>query len=238
MDAAGFNMAELARRSGVNYDSINKYVNGGVDQPRGNNLAMLAMALGVDEIWLRDGVQIVATNGERKRGTAQKEVVDSFVQSRILELDFRGGSGGGGMDSHTFNRPAGRGIAVDSDAVSAEWGIPTQYVRGQLRINPANAWIVEIYGDSMYDPANPGAPGSLFPTDRVIVDTGDTRPSPPGAFAVWDGVGLVVKLVEVLPNTEPAMIRLSSRNPAYRAYEVASDEGRIIGRVRGRISAM
>ena len=102
----------------------------------------------------------------------------------------------------------------------------------------SDAWIVEVAGDSGYDPHNPHAPGSVFPGDRVIIDTADRRPSPPGPFAVFDGIGLVVKLVEVVPQTDPVRLRLSSRNPSYQPYEVIEGEAHIIGRVRGRISAM
>lgn len=54
--ALGMSVAELARKSGVNYDSVNKYLRGDTDQPRGNNLDKLASAVGVSKIWLRDGV--------------------------------------------------------------------------------------------------------------------------------------------------------------------------------------
>lgn len=48
--------AELARKSGVSYDSVVKYLAGGVDNPRGDTLRRLAGALNVGELWLKDGV--------------------------------------------------------------------------------------------------------------------------------------------------------------------------------------
>lgn len=238
MDRKGWDMAELSRRSGINYDSINKYQRGEVDNPRGNTLSVLAKTLGVEEIWLRDGISVASENTSHFRRNAKKVALENSGEARILEVDLRAGSGGGGMDSLNLNKTIDGGIIVSDDAISAEWGIPSAFLRGQLRVNPDKAWIVEIYGDSMYDPNNPGAPGSLFPGDRVIVDASDIRPSPPGAFAVWDGIGLVVKLVEVVARSEPPALRLSSRNPSYRPYEVTDEEARVIGRVRGRISAM
>ncbi len=44
---SGWSKAELARRSGVNYDSLNKVLSGKVDQPRGDTLPRLTKALGV-----------------------------------------------------------------------------------------------------------------------------------------------------------------------------------------------
>jgi len=156
---------------------------------------------------------------------------------RVYELDVRAGAGSSGVAAFAENVTR-NGVTVSKDVVSAEWSIPADYLNGELRIGADKAWIVEVFGDSGYEPTNPGAPGSLFPGDRVIIDTSDTRPSPPGAFAVYDGVGLVIKQVEVIVSTDPVRLRLTSRNPAYEPYEVTVEEARIIGRVRGRISAM
>jgi len=47
---SGWSKTELARRSGVNYDSLNKYLSGKVEQPRGDSLPRLARALGVSNL--------------------------------------------------------------------------------------------------------------------------------------------------------------------------------------------
>lgn len=155
----------------------------------------------------------------------------------VPEIEVKAGAGGGGgLDPIAFNVTEGSSV-VSSDFVRDYWGIPQSYLVGELRIRDNRARILEVYGDSMYDPSNPGAPGSLFPGDRVLVDTGDTVPSPPGHFAVWDGLGVVVKQVDVV-RAEPVRLRLSSRNPAYSPYEVGAEEARILGRVRVRISAV
>ncbi len=44
---SGWSKAELARRSGVNYDSLNKLLSGKVEHPRGDTLPRLTRALGV-----------------------------------------------------------------------------------------------------------------------------------------------------------------------------------------------
>lgn len=55
-EATGWKKAELARRSGVSYDNVIKYLSGAVDQPRGDTLAKLAAALSVDPLWLEKGI--------------------------------------------------------------------------------------------------------------------------------------------------------------------------------------
>lgn len=155
----------------------------------------------------------------------------------IREVDVRAGAGGGGIgELMTISDSAG--ISIAADAIRDIWQMPDSFMRDTLRVDTAKAWIVEINGDSGYDPMNSNAPGSLFPGDRVIIDTADRRPSPPGPFAVYDGFGLVIKQVEFVHQSDPPRIRLSSRNPSYSPYEIVEGEGHIIGRVRGRISAM
>ena len=50
LQRSGWSKSELARRSGVNYDSLNKYLAGKVEQPRGDSLPRLARALGVGDL--------------------------------------------------------------------------------------------------------------------------------------------------------------------------------------------
>ena len=68
----------------------------------------------------------------------------------------------------------------------------------------------------------------------MLVDTSDRRPSPPGPFIVWDGFGVVLKRVEMVPYSDPPMVRLLSRNEAYDTYERPLDEVVINGRVIGK----
>lgn len=58
MTELGWSKAELSRRSGVPYDSVNKYLRGDTDNPRGPILKKLADAIGKSVLWLRDGIDI------------------------------------------------------------------------------------------------------------------------------------------------------------------------------------
>ncbi len=49
----GWSQRELARRAGLNEQKVYKYLQGKVDQPRGDTLLRLADTLGVTESWLR-----------------------------------------------------------------------------------------------------------------------------------------------------------------------------------------
>ena len=52
----GWSHVELARRSDADKESIHKYFQGKVEQPRGDTIERLAEALGISALWLRYGV--------------------------------------------------------------------------------------------------------------------------------------------------------------------------------------
>lgn len=58
-EATGWSKAELGRRANVPYDNVNKYLEGKVKQPRGEQLDRLAEALGMDPVYLERGVDPV-----------------------------------------------------------------------------------------------------------------------------------------------------------------------------------
>lgn len=72
MRELGMTMAELQRKTGLPYDSINKWLRGEVDNPRGSAIATLAKAVGVSEGFLRfgqegEGMKIIPLPTRRKR---------------------------------------------------------------------------------------------------------------------------------------------------------------------------
>lgn len=83
--------------------------------------------------------------------------------------------------------------------------------------------LLTIIGDSMAPMLEEG--------DTVMVDFAQTQPSPPGIFIIDDGVGLVAKRLDPIPNTNPQMLRLTSENSAYTNYHRRLDEVNIVGRV-------
>ena len=118
---------------------------------------------------------------------------------------------------------AGGGRTGHDAGADGALAFPASLLR-RITAAPANRLrLITISGDSM-------AP-TLEHGDMVMVDTNRTSPSPPGIFVLDDGVGLVAKRVDVIPNSRPQMLRLSSDNPAYSNYQRRIDEVRVIGRV-------
>ena len=73
---------------------------------------------------------------------------------------------------------------------------------------------------------------TLLDGDTVLVDMGRTAPNPPGIFVLHDGMGLVAKRLEHIPNSDPSAVRVISDNGLYTPYERTAEEINIIGRIR------
>ena len=147
------------------------------------------------------------------------DAVTRMRAMQIRELDVRAG--------------AGNALAVDheqdgdraAERVVATWQVPRDMMRGHTTAGEDALRIITVLGDSMEPDLPPGA--------RVMVDTMDRVPTPPGIFVLYDGLGLVVKRVEHIPFSDPSTVRIASDNPRYTPYERTLDEAHIQGRVIG-----
>lgn len=209
--------SEAARRMNKNVVTYSAHENGGREFDREAAIAY-GQHFGVDPAWLmfgdRDATGKTGSNVRSVRANNNETV--SAVPSTVEE----------------YQSPAPP-LGADE-----EWEMPEQFLNRQLAIREDRARVLEVRGDSMYDPLNPTAPGSMYPGERVIVDLDDIRPTPPGPFVIHDGAGLVVKMVETIPHSTPQMVRLSTRNPHYATYECSADEAGIVGRVKAKVSML
>lgn len=119
---------------------------------------------------------------------------------------------------------AGFGSVAAEEAAIAEWAVPRTWLP-RLQGKNDECVVVEVVGDSMAPEFHAG--------DRVLIDTANRRPTPPGYFALWDGLGTVIKQVEHIPHSDPPTLRIKSRNPEYETYEREAEDVQIAGRVIG-----
>lgn len=178
-------------------------------------------------------------NGSRQLKAQELQTLEAYFNKKrdskaesgveLRELDVRAGAGGGGVPVDAWE-PDGKGGMVAVDAVRDHWTLPSHFVRNILRSSPQATAIIEVLGDSMEPTMRPG--------DRVFIDTQHRTPSPPGIFAVWDGFGIVVKRIELVPMSEPPEVRLISDNKNHAAYTASLADAKIIGRVIGRITVV
>lgn len=128
----------------------------------------------------------------------------------IPEIDVRASAGPGALNE---------GLEETKEM----WFFPDPVIRHEFRARPADLRMITIDGDSMEPLLTSG--------DRILIDTSQRIPVPPGIFVIWDGMGLVAKRIEHEPNSEPPMVVIKSVNPEYETYERDAEEVHIIGRV-------
>ena len=77
---------------------------------------------------------------------------------------------------------AGAGAIHDGLEESKEvWYFPAPLIRHEFRARPDDLRVLTIDGDSMEPLLGSG--------DRIMVDTSQRVPVPPGIFVIWDGMG-------------------------------------------------
>lgn len=99
--------------------------------------------------------------------------------------------------------------------------VPRHLVIDELRAKPQDLLLIEARGDSMEPDFHHG--------DQILIDRRDVNPIQPGSFALWDGDGYVVKLIERIPQKK-GWYRVFSSNGRYQAYEVDARSVKIMGR--------
>ena len=125
---------------------------------------------------------------------------------------------------HPVHAAAGGGsFNAEGDEAQSGLSFPPDLLRRITAAPAGGLKLLSVSGDSMSPTLEDG--------DMVMIDTGRRMPSPPGIFILDDGVGLVAKRVDTIPNTTPPHLRLSSDNPAYSNYQRRLDEVHIVGRV-------
>lgn len=116
---------------------------------------------------------------------------------------------------------AGMGGGGTGEGEVAHALISRTLIEDELRAKPSDLILIEARGESMLPDFHHG--------DQILIDKRDRDPVQPGAFALWDGDGYVVKLVERVPHKR-GFYRIFSANSRFREYEVGEDQIRIMGR--------
>ena len=109
----------------------------------------------------------------------------------------------------------------DKDATT--WNLPSDSLQGHSAASSKELRIVTVIGDSMEPTFRAG--------ERLIVDTADRMPSPPGIFIICDENRLAINRVQIVPNSKPMRVKISCENTKYEGYESTLENADIRGRV-------
>ncbi len=115
----------------------------------------------------------------------------------------------------------GAGGGGNGEGEQAVAKLPRELIEEQLRGRPSDFELIDVRGDSMEPDFQHG--------DQILIDRRDRDPRQPGPFALWDGDGYVIKLVERVPGKR-GWYRIFSANARYSEYEIEETETTIRGR--------
>jgi transcriptional regulator with XRE-family HTH domain len=214
MKERGFNQKSLAEAARLNETAVRDILKGRSRRPLHTTIIALARTLACEPEELIGGWR-----GTSSLGAPGSPLASSGSTATIRELDVRPAAGGNSSVVEILE-------GAEEEATRALYGFPESGFRELYGAPPEEVRILEVVGDSM-------AP-ELFPGQKVMVHLRDRQPSPPGVFVLWDGLGLVIKRIEFIAQSEPPKLRITSDNRQYAAYERTIDEVHILGRVIGR----
>lgn len=145
------------------------------------------------------------------------------------EIDVRPGAGHGQVGSEVVAISSAG--TVTGHKVVSEWLIPDAFFRHELQASPSGSIFMAVIGDSMTP--------TLYPGNRIIVDTKQSSFGADGIYVFDDGDGepRVKRLSKVLFSQPPAVTILSD-NPAHPPQNALLENVRIIGRVVGQVSRL
>lgn len=200
----GLRETDVAKLAGVNRSFLHDVLRGRSKRPNPEKLLRVATALKVDLHWLLTGLGNIQGSTPFDDGADEDFIAIPYVEARPS-------MGGGAVVEEPFE--TGR-----------DFHFRRAWIRDKLRASPTDLRVLHVEGDSMLPTLEDG--------DTILLDLSMKRPTPPGIFVLYDGMGLVAKRLEHVPNSTPPKIRILSDNPLYSPYERSIDEIRIIGRIR------
>ncbi len=229
----GLTLAFLSKKMGRNHAYLQQFIhrNIPVKLPE-DDRAKLSALLKLDEGKLGARRRHVVPAGE-EFGPDIEDTAEPTTRTERRELgpgeiperDIVGGLGAGGVAME---------IVVDGkvvDNVRATWVVPVDYLHTELRsTEEADVDIIPVDGDSMVP--------TLMPGDRVMINRRQKAPSPDGLYAIHDGIGIVVKRIEVVLGSSPIKVLVKSDNPHHGAYEQLVEDIHVVGRVICRVTRM
>lgn len=201
----GLSPAHVAEMAGVNRSFVYDILRGRSTRPGLDRLLAVASVLKVEVEWLIHGI------GDVEGPAPFIENPDgAFVT--IAQAGVRPSMGGGSV------------VLEEQDAPGRAYHFRKSWIKNGLKASPSQLRIMKVEGDSM-EP-------TLMNGDTVLVDMTRKSPNPPGIFVLDDGMGLVAKRLQHVPNSDPPAVRVISDNKHYPEYERTAEEINIIGRIR------
>jgi len=201
---------------GKNHAYLHQFINRGTPRKLPEDVRYaLARHLGVDEVVLRPEQGAAPLPAPVRR---PGPVMPPFQGSGLIDP-----ARVTAVPEVRISASAGGGANLEQEPGGNDWYFDAGWLRYELRASARDLRVISIDGDSM-EPV-------LYSGDKVMIDLSRTAPSPPGIFVLHDGIGLVAKQLEYIPNSDPPRVLIRSESSRYQDYERTIEEVNIVGRV-------
>jgi hypothetical protein len=120
----------------------------------------------------------------------------------------------------------GQDLAYDHESVVGEWRIPSAVLRAHVSAPASHLRIIQAVGTSNVP--------HIMPGDRLMIDLSQQEIGMGGWFAIWDGSGIIIKQLEIIPYSEPRRVKMWAGNPEWEAREFPLEQVVIRGRMVGK----
>jgi phage repressor protein C with HTH and peptisase S24 domain len=228
----GKTQLSLAEALGIDHAGVNRMLKGQrhlkaselyiaahyFDEPLPGEKAMSAAETNMDDCHATESADIDSVINALKVQTHKRRA------GEVFERDVIGGLGQGGYANELI------ADGKVTDKVLGSWVFPVALLHNELHVRESDLDIIRVEGDSMLPTLSPG--------DRVMVNRRHTRPSPDAIYAIDNGLGIVVKRLELVLGSDPIKVIIKSDNPAHGDQTMLAEEIRIIGRVVLKVSRM
>ena len=167
---------------------------------------------------------ISASIGEvmQHAGIAQSQNVMAFNNTNTLR-----------EEAATFGTPLDNQISIeevgdftsDNSQSRGHWIMPQDFVNNRTDSATEKLFMMTIRDDGMTP--------TLAIGSKILVDTSNTTPNPPGIFLVADDIGYRIRRLEMLPESQ---VKISTDNTNYTTQTCSLDQLKIKGRVVAHFS--
>ena len=191
----GLTAGQVAEMAGINRSFVYDIMRGRSENPNLARLDQVAEAIKVDRNWLLYGMGDVE---------GESPIIENPAESFIA------------IPSVRVSASMGGGAVIDEAENGKPYHFQRSWILHDLKAKPSDLRIMHVEGDSMMPTLHSG--------DVVLIDLARRSPTPPGIFVLFDGMGLVAKRLEHIPNHDPPKVRVISDNTLYTAYERTAEE--------------
>jgi phage repressor protein C with HTH and peptisase S24 domain len=221
-----------------------KYTNHDDNNPIGQRLKLEMRKRGISSVDLASKADVKTSflydviSGKSANPSSIK--LARVAESLGINLSYLAGTSDSPTDGYQFSLPADHAeyIAVARVSVIMNDGTPTMlsktytdepmrfkkdWLQRTCKTSSDSLRLFSVQGDSMTP--------TLLAGDTLLIDSTLKTPSPPGIFLLFDGLALVVKRLESIPQSTTRMVKVISDNPRYAPYEASIDESNVVGRV-------